>query len=188
MSPNPLRSWPGSVAPCWRQLRLSSNLAFILGLLLWAGSLRGAQPDASNPQPLGSTKPAPKEVLPNSSEVDKEVRALINQMVVLWNAHDIDAYLKLFWASDQLLIVQDGAPIFGWQKLRQRYLRSYPDRSQMGTMSLEGLKIEVFDHNFVQALCWWRFSTGGTKFSAVDITLFRRFSGGWAIVSRETFD
>lgn len=113
---------------------------------------------------------------------------MINQMTVLWNAHDIDGYLKFFWASDRLLIVQDGAPIFGWQKLRQRYLRSYPDRSLMGTMSLEGLKIEVFDHNFAQALCWWRFSTGGTKFSALDTTLFRRFSEGWAIVSREIFD
>jgi hypothetical protein len=58
----------------------------------------------------------------------------------------------------------------------------------MGTMSLEGLKIEVFDHNFAQALCWWRFNTGGTKFSTVDTTLFRRFSEGWAIVSREIFD
>ena len=109
-------------------------------------------------------------------------------MLVLWNAHNLDGYLELFWASDRLLIVQDGVPIFGWRKLKQRYLSSYPDGANMGTITLEGVRIEASDHDFAQALCWWSLDSGGAKSCIIDTTLFHRFNEGWAIVSREVFE
>jgi hypothetical protein len=109
-------------------------------------------------------------------------------MLVLWNAHDIEGYLKFFWASDRLMVVQDGVPISGWRKLRERYLGFYADRNQMRTMTVEVAKIEVLDDHFAQALCWWSSNSKETKSYLIDVTLFRRFSEGWAIVSREIFD
>ena len=165
-----------------------SKLVCMAGLLLWAGVVAASGRDASIGQPVEPTQTTPTEMPANSIENDKQVRALLNQMLVLWNAHDIEGYLKFFWASDGLLVVQDGLPIFGWRKLRERYLRFYADRNQMRTMTLEGAKIEVLDDHFAQALCWWSANSKETKSYLIDVTLFRRFSEGWAIVSREIFD
>jgi hypothetical protein len=157
------------------------------GLLLWAGILPASEPDAPSAQVLRSVE-APSEEVPRAIESDKQVRALLNAMLVAWNAHDIEGYLKFFWASDRLLVVQDGTPIFSWRKLRERYLRFYADRNEMRTMTLEAAKIEVLDDHFAQALCWWSSGSEDTKSFVIDVTLFRRFSEGWAIVSREIFD
>jgi hypothetical protein len=164
-----------------------SKIVCTAGLLLWAGILPASEPDAPSAQALRSVQ-APSEEGPRAIENDKQVRALLNQMLVAWNAHDIEGYLKFFWASDRLLVVQDGVPIFGWRRLRERYLRFYADRNQMRTMTLEGATIEVLDDDFAEALCWWSSNSEETKSSVIDVTLFRRFSEGWAIVSREIFD
>lgn len=165
-----------------------SKLVCMGGLFLWAGLVAASGRDASIGQPVKPPQTMPTEMPANSIENDKQVRALLNEMLVVWNAHDIEGYLKFFWASDRLLVVQDGVPIFGCRKLRERYLRFYADRNQTRTMILEGAKIEVLVDRFAQALCWWSSNSEETKSYVVDVTLFRRFSEGWAIVSCEIFD
>lgn len=185
---DPLPSCSSTPVICSRTRTSVSKIVCMAGLLLWAGVLPADEQEASTAQAFESGHANPAETTARPIESEKQVRTLLDDKLALWNAHDIDGYLKLFWASDQLLVVQDGVPIFGWQKLRERYLRFYADRNQMRTMTLEGIKIEVFDDNFVQALCWWSSNWGGRKSPIVDITLFRRFSEGWTIVAEEIFD
>src|SRR5258708_22669586 len=85
---------------------------------------------------------------------DQAIYGVINQMVALWNAHDIEHYMECFWKSDNLLIVSDGEQVIGWNNLLATYQRSYPNRGDMAVCSIERLKIQRHGADLALALVW----------------------------------
>jgi hypothetical protein len=59
--------------------------------------------------------------LPANSSVSKtdsqQVYEVLLKMLDRWNAHDIDAYLDVYWKSPELLVVVNSEQFNGWQQL-----------------------------------------------------------------------
>src|SRR5258708_12304827 len=62
---------------------------------------------------------------------DQAICGVINQMVALWNAHDIEHYMECFWKSANLLIVPDGEQPIVWTTLLPTYHTSYPNHRDL---------------------------------------------------------
>jgi hypothetical protein len=56
-----------------------------------------------------SNKPSVPSTPANAD--DRAIYGVMNQMLALWNARDIEHYMECFWKSDNLLIVSDGEQI-----------------------------------------------------------------------------
>ena len=73
--------------------------------------------------------------LPANSSVSKpdsqQVYEVLLKMLDRWNAHDIDAYLEVYWKSPELLVVVNSEQFNGWQQLHDSYINGYPDRAAM---------------------------------------------------------
>jgi ketosteroid isomerase-like protein len=128
-----------------------------------------------------SNKPSVPSTPANTD--DQAVYSVINQMVALWNARDIEHYMECFWKSDNLLIVSDGEQVIGWSNLLATYQRSYPDRRDMAVCSIERVKIQSLGQDLALALSWWTVRTGSHNSYSTDTAIFRKFPDGWKVVA-----
>jgi hypothetical protein len=131
--------------------------------------------DSNRPEGLQDTSPSVQD--------DMAVYAMLNKMIGLWNSKDLDGYLDLFWKSDSLLVVEDGLEVLGWNRLRQTYIESYPDRTRMGVVTLQRTKIMQLSPGLSQVLSWWMVDLAGRKSYSTDTTIFRKFTDGWKAIS-----
>ena len=159
---------------------------FALGWLA-LGSCDGQQPIPVAPW---GTKSSGQVSAPSTRELQEdeaEIRVTIMQMVVYANAHDLDGYLNYFWQSPDLQIVSDGAEIRGWADLKAAYGRSYPDKTDMGSFSLERVKVQHLGPGLALTISWWTITqAGGQRTYCSDSAVFRRFSDGWKVITEHS--
>jgi ketosteroid isomerase-like protein len=153
----------------------------IILLLLPARPLIAADSLPYGEWTFDSNKPLAPSLPPQTD--DQEIYGVINQMVALWNAHDIEHYMESFWKSANLLIVSDGEQIIGWNNLLATYQRSYPDRRDMAICSVERVKIQSLGPDLALALSWWTVRTGSRNSYSTDTAIFRKFPDGWKVVA-----
>lgn len=163
--------------------RRVSKAALTAMLPLWVQGFPAFAQDARTTWSSDSLRQNQEQTSSSTTQQDEEVDAVIDQMVLLWNSHDLDHFLSLFWNSDGLVIVVDGVAEFGWNRLRERDLSSYADRTRMGFLTVQRLKIQLLAPGLAEAVCWWTFDFAGTKSSTTDVTVFRRFTDGWKVIS-----
>jgi ketosteroid isomerase-like protein len=102
-----------------------------------------------------------------------------------WNHGDIEGFMQGYWKSDSLLFVGKTAPTKGWQATLNNYKRGYPNKTAMGTLSFNILKVELLDATNAFVLGAWNVKTD--KDAGGYFTLwFRKINGEWKIVVDHT--
>ena len=67
-----------------------------------------------------------------------------------WNRGDIDAFMKGYLKSEQLVFSGSNAPIYGWEATRNRYKRTYSNREKMGILKFDILNIIALSPTVIQ--------------------------------------
>jgi hypothetical protein len=102
-----------------------------------------------------------------------------------WNAHDLEGYLDHFWNSPQLLVVQNGEALEGFQQVLLKYKEGYADRERMGSSRLERVKIRMIDSDIAFALTVWTINYGHSTHATIgtNTEYLQKFPTGWKIIS-----
>ncbi|MFG0266397.1 MAG: isoaspartyl peptidase/L-asparaginase [Rhodopirellula sp. JB055] len=119
----------------------------------------------------------------NSPEA--EITALIQQQASDWNAGDIDAFMDVYWKSDQLTFSSAGEVTRGFDATWQRYKKRYPTSKEMGKLTFTELEFLPLSGAAMQVLGVWKLERDepmGGRFTLV----FQRFPEGWRIVHDHT--
>jgi uncharacterized protein (TIGR02246 family) len=95
----------------------------------------GWQYDAVIPEHLSDAAPEAADI--------KAINDLLAKMLDSWNAHDVDAYLSVFWKSPQLLVVFDHEQYQGWDALSAAYQKGSHDPVDMGMIRSTRLQIKL---------------------------------------------
>lgn len=76
---------------------------------------------------------------------------LLESQRLAWNEGNIAKYMEGYWNSDSLLFVGKKGPQYGWNKTFENYQKSYPNKSAMGQLQFNILKVEMIcdDEAFV---------------------------------------
>jgi ketosteroid isomerase-like protein len=114
---------------------------------------------------------------------EQQIYAIILDQLRYWNAHDIEHYMDCFWKSPDLLVVIDGEQIMGWAELLATYQRGFPNRQEMGTITLQRVKIQRLSSDFFLALSWFTIRTRDRDSYSTDTLIFRKFPEGWKVIS-----
>jgi hypothetical protein len=122
------------------------------------------------------------------SSAANEVYALEVQARDQWNAHSIKGYLDCFWSSSDLLIVENGDAIEGFQQFSKVYQQNYSDPRLMGSCRLERVKVRMLypDLAFVFAVRTIEFSLTNRSTIGTSTRYVEKFKDGWKIVSSHT--
>jgi len=104
-----------------------------------------------------------------------------------WNNGNIEAFMEDYWKSPELKFIGKNGVTKGWDATKERYLRTYPDRATMGTLSFDIQEVDFHSADVAWVLGKWNLKRPekgdiGGYFTLV----LKKIDNRWVIVSDHT--
>lgn len=87
-----------------------------------------------------------------------------------------------YWNNDSLKFIGKSGIQYGWQQTLENYKKSYPDKSTMGILKFDIVKIESLSKNSAFVIGKWALTRDKGDVSGFFTLLFRIIDGKWLIV------
>lgn len=143
-------------------------------LLLMALVLQGTAP----------VTPAPS---PGEATTDQaQVRAVLDAQVKAWNRGSVTTFMQGYWNSPETEFVGSSGILRGWQRVLDRYRRSYPDRAAMGHLDFSNLEITMLGPDAAMVVGQFHLKRQNDAPSGIFTLIFRKFPEGWRIIHDHT--
>jgi beta-aspartyl-peptidase (threonine type) len=120
-------------------------------------------------------------------------RAMITQLItsqqVSWNKGDIDTFVEAYWHSPDLTFSGASGVQRGFEAVRARYKKVYPDHSTMGQLDFSDLEFRFIGNDAALVLGHWhltREKAVGGDIGGVFSLVWQRFPEGWRIIHDHT--
>jgi ketosteroid isomerase-like protein len=120
------------------------------------------------------------------SKIKAGIIAVMNEQAAAWNRGDVEAFMRGYWNSSQLVFVSGDNVTRGWQPTLDRYKKNYNSREKMGTLKFSDLEIDVVSKNAAVALGSWSLTRAGDNPKGKFTLIFRKLNGEWRIVHDHT--
>ena len=118
------------------------------------------------------------------SATDEEAIKTIFQITEdAWNAGDIDRFMEGYWKSDKLVFVGAAGPTYGWEATRERYLKTYPDRTAMGKLTFDILDMYRIDTKTVLLIGKFHLARTIGDLNGHYTLVWQKINGNWVIIS-----
>lgn len=111
-----------------------------------------------------------------------EIRAVLAGQAAAWNRGSLDAYMKAYWNSDELLYASPGEQVHSWRALLQQYRNTYPACSDMGKLSFEDVQVAMAGPDAAEVSGRYRLKTPHSPRCGRFFLNMRRIDGSWVIV------
>jgi ketosteroid isomerase-like protein len=120
------------------------------------------------------------------SKIKAGIIAVMNEQAAAWNRGDVEAFMRGYWNSSQLVFVSGDNVTRGWQPTLDRYKKNYNSREKMGTLKFSDLEIDVVSKNAAVVLGSWSLTRAGDNPKGKFTLIFRKLNGEWRIVHDHT--
>jgi uncharacterized protein (TIGR02246 family) len=127
-----------------------------------------------------------QEKVAGASDPEKEIYDEVNRAVDAWNRHNLDGYLDTFWRSDSLMVVVEGETVRGWDLLSKALHTGYPDPSEMGSLTLDRVQVQMLSSDLGVALTWDTVSFPKKKEFGTSTIVMKKLPEGWRVVVMHT--
>ncbi|RYZ95397.1 MAG: nuclear transport factor 2 family protein [Sphingobacteriaceae bacterium] len=117
---------------------------------------------------------------------NRDILSVLETQTVAWNRGDIEGFMEFYHRSDSLLFVSKSGPVYGWQKILDRYKKSYPDKDSMGTLRYNVIKIKFINNKNVFVLGGWEVKRNDDELEGYFTLMMQQIDGVWKIVSDHT--
>ena len=111
---------------------------------------------------------------------------MLNDQQAAWNKGAIDAFLQSYWHSPELTFSGSNGTQRGWDEVRARYLRNYPDRAAMGQLDFSGLEFRFLGSGAALVLGRWHLTRSKGDVGGVFTLVMQRLPEGWRIIHDHT--
>jgi len=115
-----------------------------------------------------------------------EIRAVLRAQQEAWNRGDIDGFMNGYARSKSTTFVSEDKITRGWETVRDRYKKKYPDRAKMGILNFSNLEIIPLGENAATVLGRWRLNRTQDQPHGRFTLIFRLTNDGWRIVHDHT--
>jgi len=123
---------------------------------------------------------------PGHADEQAAIRGVLTAQQTAWNEGKVDAFLEGYWHSEELTFSGGSGVARGFNAVRERYLRSYPDRQAMGKLDFSDLEIRLLGPNAALVLGHWHLAREKGDVGGVFTLVFQRFPEGWRIIHDHT--
>jgi L-asparaginase / beta-aspartyl-peptidase len=123
---------------------------------------------------------------PSNADERAEIEAMLMKQAAAWNRGDIESFMEHYWKSDQLTFSSGGETTRGWQSTKERYLRRYPSREQMGQLKFTQLEITTLGDSAALVLGRWHLMRDLSPLEGNFTLVLRRIDGSWVIIHDHT--
>jgi ketosteroid isomerase-like protein len=105
-----------------------------------------------------------------------------------WNAGNLRGFLETYKSSPDIVIISNGIAR-GFETLYATYLKNYPDRASMGTLSFEDLEPHLLDDHFATATGKFRLERAknkGGNVTGIFSLVLEKTADGWKVILDHT--
>jgi uncharacterized protein (TIGR02246 family) len=143
---------------------------------------------ASSSDPVWSFDSVSSNPADDEQSSARQVYLLIMGQVSAWNSQDIEGFMAAYWKSPKLVYLDDGEQVFGWDQLYANYQNGFADRSLMGYLEAQRVKVQMLEADMAYVLLWWDMMIGRPRSKVVGTStlVVRRLDGEWKIVAAHT--
>ena len=121
------------------------------------------------------------------SESDKnEIISVLKQQENFWNTGDIDGFMRGYVKSDYLVFNGSSGPFYGWDSVKDRYLKAYPSKEKMGTLNFKIHNISLITSSVAQLIGQFFLSYPKSEVSGYFTLVLVKSKGEWLILSDHT--
>jgi len=114
------------------------------------------------------------------------ITAVLNAQQAAWNRGDVDAFLVGYWPSPELTFSGSGGIARGFEGVRARYKKNYPDRAAMGELAFSDLEFRFLGRDAALVLGKWHLKREKGDVGGVFSLVWQRFPEGWKIIHDHT--
>tara|TARA_B100000242_G_C42965190_1_gene447748 strand:+ start:510 stop:956 length:447 start_codon:yes stop_codon:yes gene_type:complete len=121
------------------------------------------------------------------SESDKnEIISVLKKQEKFWNKGDIDGFMQGYVKSDYLVFNGSKGPFYGWDSVKDRYIKTYPSKEEMGILNFKIQNISLITSNVAQLLGQFFLTYPKKEVSGYFTLVFIKSKGKWLILSDHT--
>ena len=119
-----------------------------------------------------------------SSDMETEIRAVMDQQEAAWNHHDLEGFMAGYWKSPDLTFFSGATATKGWEPTLQRYQQRYQSNgAAMGKLEFSELGVEQLSAESAFVRGHWSLTMpDGKQPHGLFTLVFRKFPEGWRIV------
>ena len=132
------------------------------------------------------TMPAFAQSSKEVSKIKTDIVAVMDEQAAAWNRGEVEAFMRGYWNSKDLVFVSGDGVTYGWQPTLDRYKKNYNSREKMGSLKFSDLQIDVISKDAAVVLGSWALTRAGDNPKGKFTLIFRKFSDGWRIVHDHT--
>lgn len=113
----------------------------------------------------------------------EDIKALLETQAEAWSSGDLEAFMSLYWKSDDLRFASGGNITYGWQATLEGYQQRYDSPEKMGKLTFKDLDIRVLSDK--HALVFGRFELDRKvgDLTGLFTLLFEKRPEGWRIIA-----
>tara|TARA_B100000963_G_C22535352_1_gene629515 strand:+ start:152 stop:595 length:444 start_codon:yes stop_codon:yes gene_type:complete len=121
------------------------------------------------------------------SEIDKnEIISLLKQQERFWNNGDIDGFMQGYLKSDYLVFNGSSGPFYGWDSVKERYVKAYPSKNKMGILNFKIYDISLITSSVAQLIGQFFLFYPKSEVSGYFTLILIKYKGKWLILSDHT--
>ncbi len=121
------------------------------------------------------------------SEPDKnEIISVLKQQEKFWNKGDIDGFMQGYVKSDYLVFNGSSGPFYGWDSVKDRYIKTYPSKEKMGTLNFKIHNLSLITSSVAQLIGQFFLLYPKSEVSGYFTLILIKSKGEWLILSDHT--
>ncbi len=117
------------------------------------------------------------------SKQETEIRTILTTQSTAWNRGDIEGFMQTYWKSDSLMFIGKNGVTRGWQQTLDNYKKSYPDKSAMGQLSFDIIKVKKLSGKYFYVVGKWMLKRSIGDLSGHFDLLLKKINRKWVIIS-----
>lgn len=114
------------------------------------------------------------------------IRAVLAEQQAAWNRGDVENFMKGYWNSPDLSFAGSSGVTRGYEAVRTRYRKNYPDTKAMGHLEFSEIEVHPLGEDAAFVLGRWHLTRESDELGGVFTLVFERFADGWKIVHDHT--
>jgi len=115
-----------------------------------------------------------------------KITAVLTAQQAAWNRGDVDSFLVGYWESPELTFSGNGGVARGFEGVRTRYQKNYPDKAAMGELAFSDLEFHFLGTDAALVLGKWHLKRERGDIGGVFSLVWQRFPQGWKIIHDHT--
>ncbi len=119
-----------------------------------------------------------------TSDDKKQILTILDRQTKAWNDGKVSEFMIGYWESDSLMYIGKSGVTYGYNSTLERYKKNYPDKSTMGTLKFDIIKVDFISKDAYFVVGKWHLTRPEKGDVGGHYTLlWRKIKGNWVIVA-----